>query len=150
MGLQLLILPPPTHCPHSKQRTCSEWSSHCVTTLIKTLQRVSTAAGMKWKDWLLATSSKPSSKLSLLGPRPLGPCLIPRPQHAVLSPSFGNAPLLSLCLQPLPTKNSMSAPLPPSDGQCFLEEAFLITQQWPQFIMSFSLGYLFIGLEPHP
>lgn len=104
---------------------------------------------MKWKNWLLATSSKPSSNLSLLGPKPRGPCLIPRPQHAVLSPSFGNAPLFSLCLQPLPTKNSMSAPLPPSDGQCFLEEAFLITQQWPQFIMLSSLGYLFIVLEPH-
>lgn len=68
-----------------------------------------------------------------------------------LSPSFGNARLSSLCLQPLPTGSSVSAPLPPSDVQGLLEEAFLITQRWPQFMMLSSLlRYLFIVPEPHP
>lgn len=68
MRLWLLSLPPPTHSPHSERRTCSKWPLHCVTTLIQTLRHVPTAAGIKLKDWLPATSPKPSSNPSPLGP----------------------------------------------------------------------------------
>lgn len=77
VGPWLLTLPPPTHSPHSKRRACSKWPLHCVTTRIKTLPHVPTAAGIKWKGWLLATSPKPSSSPSLLGPSPLRACLTP-------------------------------------------------------------------------